>query len=194
MFPSSVGEFGSSLAGLSDINGNGSGEIVVGTVHEGRVYVFDGLTRELLAQLPFRDRTTITVQGTCDVDSDGTPEIVLSENRGGDSFPMSGVVFFVNPVSQETVLSIESPNPMVFGNFGSSLSCAFRSLEGPFHGVLIGANGENAKGAPELSGRAYFFLMTEDAPHGDSDINQDGIVDYLDLMILMEDWKRVSGG
>ncbi len=194
-FPSTVSSFGASLAGLGDINGNGSGEIVVGTSNERRVYVFDGLTKDPIQTYSFNDRnTTILVIETCDVDSDGVEEILLSDSDGGEVVSRSGSVIFINPTSGDTVLTLNSPNPMGFREFGSSASCLCSLGTIPRKGVIVGARFESAEGNPENSGRAYFFpLNTSPFLNNRSDINSDGRVDDLDLMILMEDWGKVSG-
>lgn len=190
----SDGRFGESLCSLNDINGNGSGEIVVGTDLEKNVYVYDGGTMEVLQLFELSEFASVHVWDSCDVDADGSDEILVSDILV-DNPPLanSGVVLVLDPMTGEIESVLDSPNPAQVGRFGSSLSCVLDGDGGTARGVVIGAYSEERSGNPENSGRAYFFLLNDNPFEGNSDINQDGVIDYLDLMILLEDWKKVSG-
>jgi glycosylphosphatidylinositol phospholipase D len=85
------GEFGNSVAGVPDVNGDGRGEILVGAYREslprspagaGRAYVFDGATGKLLQTLcsPNEERGGnfgVCASGAPDVNGDGRGDVVV---------------------------------------------------------------------------------------------------------------------
>lgn len=68
-------EFGTKIAGISDLNGNGSGDVIVATYRaESRVYVLDGASGETIHSIPTRARSLSAVP---DTNGDGLSEILI---------------------------------------------------------------------------------------------------------------------
>lgn len=182
----SAGNFGSSLIGVRDVNGNGAGEIAVGTNLEDRVYLMDGLTTEVSHM--WRHRGGPIIADACDVNGDGFEDILTVI-----PFESSGSAFVSDSHSGDVIATIVSPNPRFSGRFGSGAAYLREKWDAANYGIIIGAEHEVRPGNPETSGRAYLFPFKDFIINERSDINMDGRIDALDLLILMNDWCKVSG-
>ena len=119
----SNGRFGSSVADVPDVNGDGHPDIVVGAPGEdegwGRVYLFDGTNGNVLQTIEFPDkeatasgRMGLSVTGIPDLSGDGRGDIAAGY---GDSImawvPGPGGVLIFNGATGALIHSLESPNP-----------------------------------------------------------------------------------
>ena len=114
------GEFGTSVAGVSDIDGDGRGDVIVGAPHEspndmsfaGRVYLFSGATGSPLNTFTSPNRMPhgrfgASVCGIADVSGDGRGDIIIgapgddpdgSPARPGRAYIFNGTTGLLVPV------------------------------------------------------------------------------------------------
>ncbi len=203
------GLFGFSVAGVSDIDGDGSGDVVVGAPIErgegvpfsaGRAYVFSGSNGDIIHSLVSPTQASgirfgEVVETLGDFDGDRFPEIVVSEpgsSPGGS--PERGVVNVFDGFSGELIDILESPIEGETTRFGSSISpVPDVNLDG-CRDLVVGAQYEDHGNSPFRAGRSYLFISQCGLIRNpNSDINLDGKVNALDLEILLEDWGKVSG-
>ena len=85
----------------------------------------------------------------------------------------------------DTVLSYEVTPNDTSDEFSGTLTYIFSGAE-----EIVTIGGDVACGAPVPEATATPVPIIQNPR---TDINQDGIVDYEDLLLLMEDWHRVSG-
>ncbi len=168
-----LGYFGSSVAGVPDANGDGFGDLLIGTESEapggsptdaGRAYLFSGFDGTLLHTLTSPNEESPgyfgwSVSGIPDADGDGLGDLLVgavwedpstSPSRAGRTYLFSG--------NTGALLSIyTSPNEEVDGFFGYTVS-GVSDVDGDSLGdVLAGAYFEDPTGSPEDAGRAYLF-------------------------------------
>jgi len=120
------GQFGRSVAGIADINGNGSGDVLVGAPREavggagyaGRVYAFDGATGAQLhvfaSPNPHRYRDFGDhLAAVCDVNDDGIDEIAVGESGEDpdESQRHHGRVYVFDGANGSLVRTFSSPFP-----------------------------------------------------------------------------------
>jgi len=172
------GAFGSSVAGVADLNGDGLGDVAVGdfvwgpppnrpdywTYAMGRVYVYDGATGERLHILgspnahgggDFGD----ALSGIPDVNGDGLGDILVgaSGECSGGLPEEAGKAYLFDGRTGEVLQTFLSPNPEYYGHFGQSVS-GIPDVNGDGRGdVIVGANAEGKDGGPPSAGRAYVF-------------------------------------
>ena len=160
------GNFGNSVSGVQDVNGDGFGDVVVGAVYEdpfdflpyaGRAYIFDGLGGALLHTLMtpsfgqnhgyFGD----SVSGIPDVNGDGRGDVIVGASGLGSND--AGQAFIFDGSSGMLLRILASPEPEDRGHFGESVS-GIPDLNNDDRGdVIVGAAGEG----PADEGRAYIF-------------------------------------
>ena len=159
----SGGSFGTSVAGLHDVNGDGLGDYVVGADGEsgnaGKIYVFSGSNGFLLWS-----KTSInpesggkfgrSVAEVADVDNDGRPDVLVgAPGEDGDR----GHVYLFSGGSGLFLRQHNSPNAEISGSFGESVS-GVPDLNNDGRGdYVIGAAFEGPGASPSGAGRAYVF-------------------------------------
>jgi len=158
------GQFGWSVSGISDLDGDGRGDVVVGAAGEepggsptnaGRVYIFSGLDGTLQSTLVSPNQQTYahfgnSVSSIPDIDSDGRDDVIVA--AGGEDPPVDAGRAYIFSSSGGTVLStLMSPNAEAGGEFGCSVS-GIPDANGDGRGdVVVGAHYE------QWGGRAYIF-------------------------------------
>lgn len=161
------GHFGLSVAGVGDLNRDGTPELLVGateesprnTEHAGRAYLFSGAEGTTMRTLTSPNieksgRFGITVAEVRGSYSAGTTKLAIGaggEGPGGVNGAGRVYLFNENGGLSQT---LTSPNPEKNGNFGTSVT-EIGDIDGNnATDLLIGAYGESPAGM-ENAGRAY---------------------------------------
>ena len=177
------GIFGFSVAGLSDIDGDGSGDVAVGDFfageeNEGAVYLFSGATGLLIRTLTSPNPElasffSFPLDGISDVNGDGIDDVLVgafSEDGGATN---AGRAYIFDSVTGNPIRTLTSPNSEPSGNFGIGLASVPDADGDGQEDILVGAWNENA--VTGGGGRAYLFsgesgvlLRTVESPAAES--------------------------
>lgn len=166
------GNFGRSVAGVPDVNGDGRGDILVGAPVEspsglagaGRAYLFSGSTYSLLRTFVSPNAESggefgHSVAGVPDTDGDGRGDILIGARfeDPGASPSNAGRAYLFSGATGALLFTFVSPNEEASGLFGSSVA-GVADLSGDGRGdVVIGAPDEDPGASPNNAGRAYVF-------------------------------------
>jgi hypothetical protein len=168
-------DFGTSLAGLPDLNGDGRGDLLVGERGRGflgRAYVFSGATGTRLRTLTSPDPAPVGAFGfdvarVPDVDGDGAPDLAVGEPGSGGisgNFPGQAHVFGV-ATGSATTMTHPDPEPRAY--FGRSIA-GVEDVDGDGRGdLLVGASDvlvPTSGDAYVMSGANGQRLFTLDSP------------------------------
>ncbi|MCA9441885.1 MAG: FG-GAP repeat protein [Candidatus Omnitrophica bacterium] len=165
------GQFGCSVNGICDVNGDGRGDLVIGARNEspgqspdgaGRAYLFDGATGSFLRELVspnqelsghFGNSISVisNIDGQCDV-------IVSAKDESPHGSPDgAGRVYLFDGFTGGMITTLLSPNEQENGQFGCAVS-GIEDVNGDRRGdVIVGALNETPEGGLPFSGRAYIF-------------------------------------
>ncbi len=164
--PQHLGSFGSRIAGVPDLDGDGRGDLLVGAWQEsltstprgGRAYILNGATGELLYELqsPNPDWAGYfgrAVAGVDDLDGDGYGDLLV----GADSEDLaSGRAYVFSGATGALLYELQSPSSEPGGLFGSAVAEIADVDSDGRSDLLIGAAGEGYP-PPLTPGRAYVF-------------------------------------
>jgi hypothetical protein len=167
------GDFGSTVLGLEDIDGDGRGDFVVGARFEdpgdaptnaGRAYVFSGATGTLLYTIvspneESRGNFGSEMTAGPDFDSDGVNDLLVSAYREdpGNSPFNAGRAYIFSGATGAHLHTFRSPNEENNGRFGRSLATVPDITGDGFKDIFIGARWEDPGNSPEQAGRAYVY-------------------------------------
>ncbi len=162
--PQLGGLFGHSVAGVTDTDGDGRGDLLVGAIGENRAYLFNGANGALLYELqptaPNPGQFGISVSGVPDTDGDGRGDLLVGDRNGDGGFFRSGVAYLFSGATGEILYEIVSPNAEVGGLFGTSVS-GVPDTDGDGRGDLLsGAPREDVVVGFDFvpnAGRVYLF-------------------------------------
>ena len=167
--PERLGAFGSGVASLDDVDGDGVADLAVaafledapGMTDAGRVHLFSGATGTLLRTVvspsPIRTGTFgEPVAAVPDVDGDGRGDLLVGahaeEGYAGRAYLFSGA-------TGALLASLRSPNAAAEGFFGHGVA-GVPDTDGDGRGdLLIGAPKESREGV-DRAGGAYLFRET----------------------------------
>lgn len=169
----SYGEFGGVVSGISDVNGDDRGDVVVGARNEdppgsllscGMAYVFNGQTGALLHTLRSPNETVsgyfgYSVSGVPDVNGDDRGDIIVGaygEHMLSPFYDEAGYAYIFDGATGDLISTLQSSNPANYNNFGISVS-GIPDVDGDGRGdVVVGSPNEMAdsKGS---AGKAYVF-------------------------------------
>lgn len=163
-------EFGVSAVGVSDLTGDGRGEVMIGAAAEnvpgfvdaGRAYVFDGVSGAIVHTL---ESPTPVASGffgfrlasVPDLNNDGIPELAMGAQEEPDgAVAAAGQAYVFDGASGGFLYRLRSPEPVANGLFGIWLDTV-PDVDGEgTPGIVVGANGEPS-GCAVTAGRAYVF-------------------------------------
>lgn len=172
----SEGEFGYSVDGVGDINGDGVPDFVVGAHREnvntedqgsdsGRAYLISGADGSILHTLvsPNFDQAGhfgYAVAGVGDTDGDDVPDVLVgaeNEDYGTDYDDIEvGRAYLFSGADGSLLHTLETPNPTRHGNFGNEVA-AIPDVDGDdTPDLVVGAHAEEVDGS-DRAGRVYLF-------------------------------------
>ena len=169
------GGFGLGLCAIPDMNGDGKGDVLIGAPWEsigsiseaGRVYLYDGVTGNLLhiflsPNKQERGGFGDSVASIPEVNEDGHSELLISApGEAGDS----GYVYLFDGVTGRLLRVFTSPHARYSGAFGCAVA-ALSDVNADGRGdAIIGAYGESVP--PQQAswyGRAYIFHLEPGPP------------------------------
>lgn len=195
-------QFGRHVAGVSDLDGDGRGEIVIYVdervgAGDHSAYVYSGATGALLRVVPIpepgdENAKTTSISRIGDVDGDGKEDLIVANRTESNPLTTGGRVHLINPATGALIRTLDSPNPQANGLFGTGAARVPDVNGDGIDDVVVGAILE-ASGA----GRAYIFsgasgavlrTLVEPAPAsggfgsavaGLADVNGDGSGDVV---------------
>lgn len=152
------GRFGHSVAGASDVTGDGCDDIVIGAYYEhpglnpdgaGRAYIFDGCTGGLLHTLVSPSQEEFGWFGNCvagvgDVDGDGYDDVVIAavrEGPGGEE--RAGRAYVFSGHTGEPVHTLVSAHEEEYSSFGCSVAASGDVDGDGYADVVVGAHLED---------------------------------------------------
>jgi hypothetical protein len=166
--------FGSSIAGLGDINGDAFSDFAIGATGfgRGRVFVYSGATGTLQYVLASPSGVDAGAFGNAiaaigDIDGDDVSDFVVGdrEDRGGFVFPdqPQGKVFMYSGASGNLIRTIENPlpDPNVAQLFGEAVSGVGDVNADNVPDFVVGAWQQVSGGV--VSGRAFVYSGADGA-------------------------------
>lgn len=163
------GYFGSAIAEVEDISGDGLPDFLVGSPNEsdwgteaGRAYLIDGATGQVLQTLSSANPEKLgnfgrVVSGVGDVNGDGTSDLLVgapSESPGDVN--EAGRAYLIDGATGEAFRALTSPNSEKLGSYGAAVSgCGDVNGDGT-PDLLVGAPNESHGGIDE-AGRVYLI-------------------------------------
>lgn len=154
--PEQYGDFGFSVSGVPDADGDGRGDLLIGSF-ENRAYLFSGATGALLQTLtnpdPLFGGFGLSGSGVADVDGDGRGDLIVE--GGGPSDERR--VYLFSGASGSLILTLQSPDDRPGGLFGRAVS-SVPDIDGDGRSdILAGDPNAYQDGDPIFAGRAYAF-------------------------------------
>ncbi len=165
-------EFGTALAGVPDVNGDGRGDLLIGARGEddgftdsaGRAYLFSGATGQRLRTLKSANPTIAgnfgnAVASVADMNGDGKPDLLVGARYENAAFPLLNIgrAYVFSGSTGERLHTLTAPTPQNNAFFGWSVA-GVTDADGDGCGdLLIGSPSAAPGAAPNRAGRAYLF-------------------------------------
>lgn len=169
--PGSINAYGFSLGKLSDLDGDGTAELIIGapglpSLSNDTTYVEvrSGSTGNVLRALfgPVGSAYGAAVTGCGDVDGDGTPDLAIGAPANSTPAPQTGSVFVVSGLTSSTLFQIDGTAAGEF--FGRSIAMIEDQDGDGLRDLVIGASGGDYVAIHSSAGGA--LLQTISGPVG----------------------------
>jgi len=196
-------EFGTSVSGAGDVNGDGYADLIVGAPYNsaggyyaGRAYVYSGQTGALLNTFTGEaayDWFGVSVSGAGDVNGDGYADLIVGAYCNSAGGPQAGRAYVYSGKSGALLYTFTGED--YYDQFGRSVSGAGDVNNDGYADLMVGAYYNDAGGSD--AGRVYvysgqtgalLYTFTGEAAgdnfglsvSGAGDVNNDG---YADLIV-----------
>ncbi|MEO6709004.1 MAG: integrin alpha, partial [Planctomycetota bacterium] len=194
--------FGTSVAGLGDVNGDGKDDFAVGAPYadpngaaSGKVRVFSGATGSQLYAVngsAAAENFGITISGAGDVDRDGTPDLIVGAPYASGPALQSGVAKVFSGDNGALLYTFTGDNATDL--FGSSVAGAGDMDNDNYADVIVGSiwddvNATSSGSAKVFSGKTgvLMFVFSGDVLQQQfgsqvctaGDVNNDGFADII---------------
>lgn len=154
--------FGTAIGGVPDADGDGRGDVIVGTIFQMRAYLFSGATGSHLFTFAPPNQNLHSgnygqaVAGVPDVDGDGRGDVIVGSAQEDDPVGVpTGRVFVYSGATGALLQALIAPTvaDTFFGSFGGSVA-GIRDIDNDGRGdILVGAYGF----ANGFSGHAFAY-------------------------------------
>jgi hypothetical protein len=177
--PVDFGQFGISVDGIPDINGDGAGDVIVGawdetvggTQQAGRVYVYSGRTGLLIRShfspnAEFQGAYGWSVSGIGDINNDGRGDYMVGAYaENGLNLSDSGRVYVYSGATGALIRTHTMPGAEANGRFGFSLDAVPDLTNDGEPDYVVGATGGGTDGEVFVfSGASGALVRTTTAP------------------------------
>jgi Ca2+-binding RTX toxin-like protein len=169
--PQADAGFGTSVAGVGDVNGDGKTDFVVGAPGQtadgnpgqGQAFVFSGADRSLLYRVDdpmpqANARFGQAVAGVGDVNGDDIPDLLVgAPEQTVKGIDRQGWAFVFSGASGSLLYSLDTPIPAERASFGASVADAGDVNGDNIPDLLIGAPSQDG---PDLGGQGRAFVFS----------------------------------
>ena len=193
--------FGTSVTGIGDINGDGNDDVLVGAPQSqqgsggnGSIVAFSGadgsVIHDIEGTFATGEQHGIDVIGLNDLNGDGIPEFAGASSQECFGFCTSreGQVIVYDGATADRLFEYNGED--IGDNFGAALAYGDTNNDGG-DDLVIASLWHNS--GPDGPGQVYIFHgEPNDAVFGD--LTGDGLVDVEDLLLLLSGWGTDSDG
>ncbi|MFZ1323405.1 MAG: FG-GAP-like repeat-containing protein, partial [Ignavibacteria bacterium] len=160
----SLDQFGKSVSGAGDVNGDGYDDIIIGAENfssgAGKAYVFNGgnsLDNNVDKILPAEyagDKFGLSVSGCGDLNGDGNSDFIVGAPNNDQNGASSGRAYvYFNSMSGSDIEDLTFTGSALNNYFGDVVSSAGDVNGDGYDDIIVGAYGYNS-----LQGRAYIYF------------------------------------
>ena len=179
--------FDISVSGAGDVNGDGVADLIVGEPRDvnsrGSARVFSGSDGSLLYTLvgnTNNEQFGTSVSDLGDVNGDGFADLIVGEPFDRDNGAIRGIVRVFSGADGSVLFTFVGDS--LFDQFGCSVSSAGDVNGDGAPDFIVGAS----SGGANDGGYAKVFVSQITVPFVLGDVNQDGVVNFLDINPFIE--------